>query len=420
MKKSSVAVAALTAFCLTALVGCGGTASESAASDQGDGVEYGASKEEYQEALADMEQVELIYQAGGSPSGHTADRERAFAESIEEWSGGKISIEPLFGQPIVPFGEILEAVADGRVDIGLEIPIYDPSQFPAMSDLSAISAAPEAGPLLAEMVHIAAAHEVAWDNEIILDEVRKPGVDVLVPAEFEFSNALICPEPVTSPEDFKGKQIRAGSATDFALIESLGASGVSLQLGEVFEALQRGVIDCAIISLKIAAPHGLLEAAPHVMFPSETSWGRSSTALVTGPKVAQLPLAARQLIFDMAEGSLGGQLDASSKWTEEAASMVEEFGGEFHRIDSESEQLLNDATNGLVTSEAITTLDAEQISSDFDNAYEKWSSIAEEEGFYEFEDWKEMAEHMAENPLDFDPFAKRMYEEIYLQHRPQQ
>src|SRR5690625_364008 len=69
------------------LASCGGSVGDaSGAADRGAGVEPGASKEEYAEALADMEPVELTFQAASSASGGNADRDREFAEAIEEWS----------------------------------------------------------------------------------------------------------------------------------------------------------------------------------------------------------------------------------------------------------------------------------------------------------------------------------------------
>lgn len=406
------------AAALAVTAGCAGAAGGEVTEAEGEGVPYGASQEEYAEALADMEPVELVYQAGSSATGHTAEREEAFAESIEEWSDGKITIETLWGNPIAPYDEVVEAVSDGRIDIGLEIPIYNPSKYPAITDLSTLSAAPEVGPLVPEMVNIAATQEVAWNNDAILDNLRDLGVEVLVPAEFEFSNALICGEPITSLDDFDGKQIRAGSAADFALIESVGASAVSLQLGEVYEALQRNVIDCAVLSLKIAASQGLLEVAPEVIFPNGVSWGRSSTALVASPKFSGLPLAARQLVFDKLQGSLGGQISTSAAWTVDSVADVEEFGGTFHRLDDDAEDALQEGVRTLREADSMNTLDGQAVGAELDAAIEKWSEIAAEEGFESYEDWHALADDVSDDPLDVDSYAKRMFEEIYLPHRP--
>lgn len=73
--------------------GCAGGIGKGEAQDTGEGAEYGATKAEFQEALADMTPVTLKYQAGSSASGHAAKREQAFADAVEEWSGGKVTLE---------------------------------------------------------------------------------------------------------------------------------------------------------------------------------------------------------------------------------------------------------------------------------------------------------------------------------------
>src|SRR5699024_5287692 len=139
------------------------------------------------------------------------------------------TVNTVWGQPIAPYDEVTEAVADGRIDIGLEIPIYTPAKYPAITSLINIAPTAPADPYFYEMVTTAAAQDVAWSSDAILDDYRDKGVEVLVPLEFEYSGALACTEPVTSANDLDGKQLRVASAADFAIAESLGAAPVSMQ-----------------------------------------------------------------------------------------------------------------------------------------------------------------------------------------------
>jgi TRAP-type C4-dicarboxylate transport system substrate-binding protein len=408
-----------TAVGLMFISACGGSVGASAGTaEQGEGVEYGASKEEYIEALADMEPVELKLSGSGSASGHTAERELAFAESVEEWSGGKITFDVMFGQPVAPYGEITEAVSDGRLDLGLEVPVYTPEEYPATNDLGILSTQAASGPLFAEMVSMAAVQDFASNNETILDEYREKGVEPLIPAEIEFSNALLCTEPIESTEDFNGKQVRAGSSIAFDLMGAMGASGVSLQVTETYEALQRNTVDCSLTALKSAAPQGISEAAPHVTFPTATSFGRSPTAWVTGPRVAQLPLAARQLIFDRLATWLGEGIEANVNWTIDALGIVEEQGGGIYRLEDAADAALSEAVTEAMNEDALEVLDPGEATAELQTKIDKWTAIAEEEGFTEFDSWEDLANSAKDTPIDFDSFSKRMYEEIYLQHRP--
>lgn len=166
--------------------GVGSTASTDSISDAS--VDFGASPEEFAEALEDMDPVELTYQAGSSPTSGNADRDRAFAEAVEELSGGKITIDVVFGQPIAPYGEIADAAADGRIDLGFEIPAYVPSNYPALSELVKLQTGVESGSYLPEMINVAANTEVAFSTPEIVEQFESKGVEVLVPAEYEFSH----------------------------------------------------------------------------------------------------------------------------------------------------------------------------------------------------------------------------------------
>lgn len=57
---------------------------------------------------------------------------------------------------------------------------------------------------------------------------------------------LFCKDEISSLEDLKGKRVRAGSWTVAEFLDGVGATGITMQYGEIAQALQRGVLDCAI------------------------------------------------------------------------------------------------------------------------------------------------------------------------------
>jgi TRAP-type C4-dicarboxylate transport system substrate-binding protein len=57
-----------------------------------------------------------------------------------------------------------------------------------------------------------------------------------------------CNAEVASLEDFQGLKIRSYTSSMSTLIEALGATPVTMSFKEVYPALQRGVVDCAITS----------------------------------------------------------------------------------------------------------------------------------------------------------------------------
>lgn len=404
---------------LALVSGCAGGVSTSD-DGSGDSVEFGSDPQAFQDALADMDPVELTFQAGSrNGTDHTGLREQDFVDAIEEISGGKITVNTVWGQPIAPYDEVTEAVADGRIDIGLEIPIYTPAKYPAITSLINIAPTAPADPYFYEMVTTAAAQDVAWSTEEILDDYRDKGANVLVPLEFEYSGALACTEPVTSAEDLDGKQLRVASAADFAIAEELGATPVSMQYVETYEALQRNTIDCTFGALKIQTGSGFLEVAPYVTFPTESSFSRNPTSIITGQGIEALPTAAQQLIFDQALVYFTGHHEAKAKYNSESIADIDAHGGDVLQLDADAEEKLASALDGLRQQTATTdALDGEALIADFDAALEKWEGVAEELGYAPSGDYREFARTFDEEPFTVEDFAQRVFEEVYLPHRP--
>ena len=57
-----------------------------------------------------------------------------------------------------------------------------------------------------------------------------------------------CNSPIKSLDDMKGLKVRSFTPSMAALIQSLGATPVTLQFSEVYPALQRGVANCGVTS----------------------------------------------------------------------------------------------------------------------------------------------------------------------------
>lgn len=399
------------------LSSCGGTVGDGAEdTDRGVSVEPGASKEEFAEALADMEPVELTFQAASSATSGNGERDIAFAEAIEEWSDGKISVEVLFGYPIAPTSEVGDALQDGRLDLGYEIPQYSPSEYPAMVELVNLQSSGGSGSAVSDFVNVAATAEVAWGTEDIISGYEEKGLTPLVPVEAEFAHVLMCTSQADNAADLNGAVISAGAPDLLQMIDSIGASGTTLPYTELYEGLQRGVVNCAANGLKVGMATGIAEVAPNIIAPQEGSLGRSSAALLAGGQWDDLPLAAQQLIFDRLDVYINGQFDVSSR---DYIQAMEDFTGGFHQVDDETEEALDATVESLRSDvENSDALDGAQLIADYDSAQEKWADIADELSYEDNGNWAEFVEELDGESIDFMPLAERMMEEIYLDHRP--
>lgn len=60
------------------------------------------------------------------------------------------------------------------------------------------------------------------------------------------SQVLFCKEEIKSLADLKGKKVRASGWTVAEFLDGVGATGITMAYSEVPQALQRGVVDCAV------------------------------------------------------------------------------------------------------------------------------------------------------------------------------
>ncbi|XDB00418.1 TRAP transporter substrate-binding protein (plasmid) [Sulfitobacter sp. LCG007] len=60
------------------------------------------------------------------------------------------------------------------------------------------------------------------------------------------NQVLYCRDEITGLSDLKGRRVRTSGASQIEFIEHFGGTGVNVSFGEVQQALEQGVVDCAI------------------------------------------------------------------------------------------------------------------------------------------------------------------------------
>lgn len=76
-------------------------------------------------------------------------------------------------------------------------------------------------------------------------DLEKLGIKIL--ALYPFSGQMLfCNKPVSSLADLKGLKVRGNGPSAADMIKALGGQPVSVAFGEVYTALERGTVDCAM------------------------------------------------------------------------------------------------------------------------------------------------------------------------------
>lgn len=421
---SKIGVATLAAFVLSA---CGGeTEADGNAGGQDTGFEYGAPQEEVDAIIEDLDPVTLTYQGGAnSADAINAGPSLQFQEYVEERSGGKITLDMVWGQAIAPYVEVTDALVDGRLDIAYHVPIYFPEEYPAADAYGrttqyTTSEPLTRAPLTTEAISQAVMSAQGWNNEEHLQAIRDEGLVPLSPTLNAGDYWTACNEPGTGLDDWKGRQMRIGGSLHIPLSESLEASSVSMEYGEVYEALQRSTVDCTYTQPQVSGNTGLLEVAPYVShLDKERMTGAATGMFAAGPSFYDLPLAYQQIIFDGDVAHLAGNLQTTVDSIHQSVVEVDEADGQFIPMESDAEALIVETQEDMVDELIQEGRLPDDIREQMAEASEKWTQIVEELGYSDEGELGNLDEWYDPGSVDFRPLAERVFLDAAEVHRPQ-
>ena len=104
-------------------------------------------------------------------------------------------------------------------------------------------------------------------------------------------------KPIRTLEDLKGMKIRTPSAAQSAQLEALGATPIDMPVTQIYNNLDRGVIDATMIPMSAALDFKLIEVAKY--FTIDAPLGRSPFLVAMNKaRYDKLPADLRKVIDD--------------------------------------------------------------------------------------------------------------------------
>ncbi|WP_436698046.1 TRAP transporter substrate-binding protein DctP [Nocardioides sp. BYT-33-1] len=413
-------LAALAVVGATALTGC--AESGGSTSSGGDGVDAGATLEEYQKAFEDVDPIELRTQSPAPKGSVTGANVEAYLNAITEWSDGKVTFDVAYSNGVAEPGETDKALVDGRLDIAQVLPIYNPSEYPANNMLIEAGFISNHSPVAGVLQSNAWPNEVAFNTPEIMAEYDDHGMVPLVPIYNSGSNALFCSDKRTGLKDIKGITAASGGTAQSHQIEALGGEATSVPYPELFESLQRGVVDCTISSPTVGVLGGFIEEAPQVVLDEEAGFALAPGGMAFSKTTWDtLPLVVQQLFWDrldiFIETNLTGKIWPN---TVDAVTKAKASGGGFFSFDDDARSALQGANEellaGLGEKDAIE--DAPAFVEDMQTAADSWLAavgevgIDDEVGFNDFDTWYD------EGKIDVSAFIDKLMADVFEPHRP--
>jgi TRAP-type C4-dicarboxylate transport system substrate-binding protein len=205
---------------------------------------------------ATSQAVDLII-SHGFPARHVQHRLmlEPLKKELEEKSKGRIKIAIHPGGALAPAPAHYENVVAGAFDIGWTLQGYTPGRFP----LSGVVEMPFLWSSAQE------ATRVFWQMFEELPAVQNEYRDVKVLGMWthDLGQLYTASKPVRTLADLRGLKIRAPGPVQVSMLRALGAVPVTMPAGEIYDALERGVVDGLVTGLSAIKGYRLEQLVKH-------------------------------------------------------------------------------------------------------------------------------------------------------------
>ncbi len=187
-----------------------------------------------------------------------------WAPKLKTMSGGKLTIEVLPTQAVVPYRETIDAVANGILDGDLNAVSYFSGRDPAFAIIGDLIA----GYDTVDQVRTFCMH--GGGKEILqklYDKYAKGNIHVIGCGPYA-KEALVSKKEITTVDGLKGVKIRSPEGLAAEVFKRVGAAPVSLPFSEVYTALEKGLIDAADASALVNnEASGMHKIAKYPIYP---------------------------------------------------------------------------------------------------------------------------------------------------------
>jgi len=182
-----------------------------------------------------------------------------FFERVTEDTDGEITWTAYWGGAMGEPKELLGAIGDGIVDSAGVVDVYLKSQLPSSVALSSLFVVAD------DVLAFGAAmneYQLLHCPSCIEDY---KGHNIVPLAWYSTSPYLLmCTSEVASLDQLAGKKVRAASRMG-TLMQSMGGTPVSVTSAEMYEAMQRGTVDCSVGAAAWLTGYNIKDFVTHVV-----------------------------------------------------------------------------------------------------------------------------------------------------------
>jgi len=303
------------------------------------------------------------------------DGYQTLARTLEDKSGGKLTLKVYTGDSVLPPGAHLSGLRDGIVDMTYHAGTYTPSELPADNVLAALGIS-----FNDSMVLTAAVADFYLNDAQMQQMFRKQGI-VFLGSYASPSYALICSTPIVSLEDIAGKKIRMPSPVHAAWAASVQAAAVNVPSSEMFSGLEKGQLDCAANSPNDLKTRSLWDVAKDVTLLDLGQYFAGWQYAMNQRTWSGLSEENRQLLVDSISDNLVTMTEAFEQSVDDALAEAGDHGVTLHEPGADLQAALDTFIAQQVEPMALEVaarLDvegAQDLIARFNAVYAKWQGL---------------------------------------------
>jgi len=255
----------------------------------------------------------------------------------------KLTIEFYDGGSLVPAGDVFGAVESGTIQAGADWPGYWAGRDAAFSPLATTSS------LFNAVDYINWITE--WGGQEMYDETYGRFGMVYLPygVTNNESGFRTVNKPISKIEDLQGMRLRLSGLEQGRLLEKLGGSQVSIAGGEIYQSLERGVVDGAEFSTPNVDFSGGFQQV--TKYWSTPGWHQSSSVfgvMINKAAWDALDEQTQEQLRVAAESTMLWSLSFTEKRATEAYAKFQDAGIEITRMDDASLEKIQQTANETI------------------------------------------------------------------------
>lgn len=295
-----------------------------------------------------------------------------FVEIVNRLGKGIIQIDFFPGGDLVPSSEVLDAVQSGAIEAAGDWPGYWAGKDTAFGVIGAFPMLLTADDYRNWIVN--------WGGADLIDKVYgQYDIKYLPYYALSSESGLRSTSPITSLEDMSGKRVRMSGRPQGEILRQLGAAQVQLPGSEIYQALERGVIDAAEFSTPSSDwGMGFQEVTQHVIAPGWHQPGSAGGVMIKLSVWEELNDQQKAVLETAAQATMNWSTGHYERGSAAAVRAFEEAGTTVHKLSDDELARLQDMSNRVLEEESCANpLFAEVALSmlEYLADYEPWRAV---------------------------------------------